>query len=155
MTRRCVANIRTDRLADHGTCDTCSNRPYGIYAMHAMRPISITGSLTAPRERNERSIEWSRPYRRVTRWNLYWLTECPLAFVTVWCWWHVGPVVVGNVGDKSASSYRLHASETQQLSCVPMAVADATPTCMELLGGNRQPVTGRLATHPSNTPVMR
>jgi len=25
--------------------------------------------------------------------------------------------------------------------------------CVELLGGSRQPVTGRLATHPSNTPV--
>jgi len=32
------------------------------------------------------------------------------------------PVVVGNVGDNSVSSHRLHASETQQL-------ADATPIC--------------------------
>jgi len=39
----------------------------------------------------------------------------------------LGPVVVGNVGDNSDSSYRLHASETQQLSYVPMA--DATPIC--------------------------
>ena len=42
------------------------------------------------------------------------------------------------------------ASETQQLSCV----ADACwphPSVMrvELLGHSRQPVTGRLATHPS------
>jgi len=33
-------------------------------------------------------------------------------------------VVVGNVGDNSVSSYRLHASETQQL-------ADATPICYQ------------------------
>jgi len=41
------------------------------------------------------------------------------------------PVVVGNVGDNSASRYRLHAPETQQLPCVPMA--DATPICYLLL----------------------
>ena len=42
-----------------------------------------------------------------------------------------GQVVVGNVGDSSVSSYRLHAFETQHLSYVPMAeaVADATPIC--------------------------
>ena len=58
------------------------------------------------------------------------------------------PVVVGNVGDNSVSSYRLHASETQQL-------ASAAPIC-QLCGvarGSRQPVTGRLATHPNNTAV--
>jgi len=36
------------------------------------------------------------------------------------------PIVVGNTGDNSISSYRLHA---QQLSYVPMAVVDATPIC--------------------------
>jgi len=62
---------------------------------------------------------------------------------------------VGNVGDNSASSYRVHASETQQLSYLPMV--DATPicTCVELLGQSRQPMTGRLATHPSNAAVNR
>jgi len=40
---------------------------------------------------------------------------------------------MGNVGDNSVSSYRLHASETQQPSYVP--VADATPVCVELLWG--------------------
>jgi len=58
------------------------------------------------------------------------------------------PVVVGNVGDSSVSSYRLHASETQQL-------ASAAPIC-QLCGvarGSRQPVMGRLATHPNNTAV--
>jgi len=58
------------------------------------------------------------------------------------------PVVVGNVGDNSVSSYRLHVSETQQL-------ASAAPIC-QLCGvvrGSRQPVTGRLATHPNNTAV--
>ena len=39
---------------------------------------------------------------------------------------YIGPVVVGNVSDNSISSYRLHASETQQLSYVLMFVADAT-----------------------------
>jgi len=29
---------------------------------------------------------------------------------------YVGPVVVGNVGDNTVSIYRVHASETQQLS---------------------------------------
>jgi len=62
---------------------------------------------------------------------------------------------VGNVGDNSVESYSLHASETQQLSYVPMD--DATPIviCVELLGGSRQPMTGRLATHPSNTTLKR
>ena len=59
-------------------------------------------------------------------------------------------VVVGNVGDNSVSSYRLHASETQQL-------ADATPISY-LCGvarGSGQPITGRLATHSSHTTVKR
>jgi len=60
----------------------------------------------------------------------------------------IGAVVVGNVGDNSVSSYRLHASETQQLSHVPKA--DATPIRV-LLWGSRQPTTDRLATHPSHT----
>jgi len=54
----------------------------------------------------------------------------------------IGPVVVGNVGDNSVSSYRQHAPETQQL-------ADATPIC-NLCG---VAMTGRLATHPGNTTV--
>jgi len=61
------------------------------------------------------------------------------------------PIVVGNTGDNSISSYRLHA---QQLSYV-MAVVDATPIC-HLYGVARwQPSTndGRLATHPSSTTV--
>jgi len=45
-----------------------------------------------------------------------------LRCVPAWRWWYIGPVVVGNVGDNSVSSYRLHVSETQQL-------ADATPIC--------------------------
>jgi len=36
-----------------------------------------------------------------------------------------------------------------------MTVADATPVCYlcGIAGGSRQPMTGRLATHPSNTTV--
>jgi len=63
--------------------------------------------------------------------------------------WYIGPVVVGNVGDKSVSSCRLQASETQHLSCFQMAVTDATPICymcVFAIGGSRQPMTGRLAT---------
>ena len=55
---------------------------------------------------------------------------------------------MGNVGDNTVSSYRLHASETQQL-------ADPSVRTVELLGDSRQPITGRLATHPSNTTVKR
>ena len=68
-------------------------------------------------------------------------------------WRYIGQVVVSNVGDNSVSGYCLHAYETQQLSYVPMA--DATPICycVELLGSSRQPITGRLATHLSNTTV--
>ena len=42
----------------------------------------------------------------------------------------------------------LYASETQQL-------ADVIPVCYlcRVARGSRQPVTGRLATHPSNTTV--
>ena len=58
---------------------------------------------------------------------------------------------MGNVGDNNVSSYRLHASETEQLSYVPMADATRSVICVELLGGDRQPMTGRLATHPNNT----
>jgi len=58
---------------------------------------------------------------------------------------------VGNVGDNSVGSYRLHASETQQLSYV----ADAAPIChlCRVARGSRQPMTGRLATHPISTTV--
>ena len=45
-----------------------------------------------------------------------------LRSVPAWRWWYIGPVIMGNVGDNSVSSYRLHASETQQLSYL----ADAT-----------------------------
>jgi len=61
-----------------------------------------------------------------------------------------GPVVVGNVGDNSVGSYRLRAPETQQL-----AVPHSSVICVKLLGDCRQPVTGRLATLHSNTPVKR
>jgi len=76
-----------------------------------------------------------------------------LRSVPAWRWWYIGPVVMSNVGDNSVSSCRLHASETQQLSYIPMA--DVTPSvfCVELLWSSRQPMTGRLATHPSNTTV--
>ena len=48
---------------------------------------------------------------------------------------------MGNVGDDSVSSYRLHASETL-LPYVVMAVADATPICSYLRGAGRgQPST--------------
>jgi len=62
---------------------------------------------------------------------------------------------VGNVGNNSVSSYRLHASETQQLSYVQMADAAPYPSvsCVELLWGSHQPGTGRLATHRINTTV--
>jgi len=58
---------------------------------------------------------------------------------------------VGNAGDNSVSSYRLYASETQQL-------ADATPICYLCAvargcWGSLQPMTGRLATHPTNITV--
>jgi len=38
---------------------------------------------------------------------------------------YIGPVVVGDVGDNGVNSYRLHASETQQLSYTLMADATA------------------------------
>ena len=38
-------------------------------------------------------------------------------------------------------------------SCHTWPVADTKPICVELLGHSRQTVTGRLATHPSNTAV--
>jgi len=66
-------------------------------------------------------------------------------------WWYIGSVVVGNVGDKC-----------QQLS--PACIWNTTAgwrhphpsvICVELLGGSRQPMTGRLATHPSNTRPKR
>ena len=68
---------------------------------------------------------------------------------------YIWPVVVGNVGHYRANSYRLHASETQQLSYVSMAVADANPSVIgvQLLVGSRQPMAARLATHLSNTTV--
>ena len=47
--------------------------------------------------------------------------------------------------DDILGRFRLHAYETQQLPW---------PTiCVELLGDSHQPMTGRLATHPSNTTV--
>ena len=71
-----------------------------------------------------------------------------LRFTPAWRWWYTGPVVVGNVGDNSLSSYLVHASETQQL-----ADAISFVVCVELVCGSRQPMTGRLETHPSNTTV--
>jgi len=43
---------------------------------------------------------------------------------------YTGPVVVGNAGDNSVSSYRLHASETQQLPYDPTAGADLCGVAM-------------------------
>ena len=57
-----------------------------------------------------------------------------------WRWWYVGPVVVGNVGDNSASSYRLHASQKHNSWPTP----HPSVICMELLRGSRQPMTGPL-----------
>jgi len=73
-----------------------------------------------------------------------------LSYVPAWRWWYIRPVVVGNVGDNSVSSYRLHASETQQLT-------DAMPICYMygVARCSRQPMTGWLATHPCNTTVKR
>jgi len=70
--------------------------------------------------------------------------------VPAWRWWCIGPVVVGNVGDNSVSSCRLHASETQQL-------ADATPICYLCGVARRQPSTndGPTCNNPSNTAVKR
>jgi len=53
---------------------------------------------------------------------------------------------------------RLHARETQQLSWPTPLWTTPHPSviCVELLGGSsRQPMTGRLATHPSNTTVKK
>jgi len=58
----------------------------------------------------------------------------------------LGHIVVENVGDNSVSSCRLRVTETQQLSYV----AAATPICVEMLRHSRQPITGRLATHPDS-----
>jgi len=63
---------------------------------------------------------------------------------------------VGNVGDNGVSSYRLHASETQQLSDVAMAVADAYPSaiCVQLLEDSRSASDGPICNTPySNTTV--
>ena len=60
---------------------------------------------------------------------------------------------MGNVGDNGVSGCRLRASATQQLSYMYVPTADVTPICVKLLGSSRQPMTRRLATHPSNTAV--
>jgi len=78
-----------------------------------------------------------------------------LRSVPAWRLWlaYIGPVVVGNIGDNSVSSYRLHVSETQQLSYVQ--TADATPC--RLCGVariSRQPMTGRHAIHPTTTKLQ-
>jgi len=51
--------------------------------------------------------------------------------------------------DNRVSSYRVHASETQQLSYAP--TPHQCVICVEMLWVSRQPMTGRLATRPSNT----
>ena len=83
-------------------------------------------------------------------WKYWKQAATSLRSVPARRWWYIGPVVVGNVDDNSVRSYRLHASETQQL-------VDATRMCClgGVARGSRQPMTGRLATHPSNTMVKR
>ena len=50
---------------------------------------------------------------------------------------------MGNVGDNSVRHLKYNSWPAPSV------------VCMELLGQSRQPVTGRLATHPSNTTVKR
>ena len=59
--------------------------------------------------------------------------------------WYIRPVVDGNVGDYSVGSYRLKHNS--------WPTPHPSVICVELLGGIRQPMTGRFATHPSNTTV--
>jgi len=60
------------------------------------------------------------------------------------------PAVVGNVGDNSVSNYRLmHLKHNSWPTPHPSVI------CVELLGGSRQPMTGRLAARPSNRAVKR
>jgi len=58
----------------------------------------------------------------------------------------IGPVVVGNVGDNNVSMHLKHNSWPTPHPSVKLI-------CVELLRGSRQPMTDRLATHPSNTTV--
>ena len=55
-----------------------------------------------------------------------------------WRWWHIGPVIVGNVGDNSVSN-RLHVSEFWNTTAVN--VADATPICNLCVVARAQPPT--------------
>ena len=65
--------------------------------------------------------------------------------VPAWRWWYTGPVVVGNVGDNSVGHLKHNSSLTPHASAI----------CVGLLGDSRHLMTGRLATHPSNTTVER
>ena len=51
---------------------------------------------------------------------------------------YIEPVLVGNVGDNSVDSYRVHAYKRQQPLYVPIAVTDATHICY-LCGVARRP----------------
>ena len=75
-----------------------------------------------------------------------------LRFTPAWRWWYTGSVVVDNVGDKQCqqlSSIHTHNSCRMSRWTTP----HPSVICVELLWGSRQPLTGRLATHPSNTTV--
>ena len=85
-----------------------------------------------PRGKTHRSQKWEivRFPAQAASYHLTGLqTVTSLRFVSAWRRWYIWPVVLGNVGDNSVSSYGLqfflHASETQQLSYF----ADATSIC--------------------------
>ena len=104
--------------------------------------------VTAFRPISEAARSWSDD-------KLKCQTATSLRSVLAWRWWYIVPVVMGNGSDNRVSSYSLHASETQQLSNIPMAAADATfvSYMCGVARDNRQPMTSRLATHPSSTTV--
>jgi len=89
-------------------------------------------------------------FGKVTDSGIYKLIQTRWTVGRSWRLWYIGPAVVGNVGDNSVSNQSNHTSQTKNTPRWPWPTPHPS---VELIGGSRQPTTGRLATRPSNTTV--
>jgi len=99
-------------------------------------------------------IFWNRwTFGKVTDSGIYKLIQTRWTVGRSWRLWYIGPAVVGNVGDNSVSNQSNHTSQTTNTPWWPWPTPHPSVIYVELIGGSRQPTTGRLATRPSNTTV--
>ena len=86
------------------------------------------------------AIEYGLAFLLCTVGLMYTQAATLLCSMPAWCWWYMEPVIIGNYTWNTTAVV------------ADTIIADTTPVCC-LCGDSHHPITGRLATHPSNTAV--